>query len=197
MMRVVLVFIMFCLFSFQSKADDPIVNFKAEIFNKSVVLNWEVVQGNTCFGLYIQRSTDGVNFSTIGIIPGICGSTQETIPYSFTDPSPVKNQINYYRINLGNVLPTFSIQIDFIDLSDNNYKIKPNPIVSEAELFFNNTSAEELMIFFFNSSGVFVKEVKTIADSYRIYSSDFDKGVHYFFIYSNSKLQVKGSFLIL
>lgn len=49
---------------------------------------------NCCF--YVQRSTDGLNFSDIGIVDGE-GNSTSTINYLFYDPHPVAG-INYYRL---------------------------------------------------------------------------------------------------
>lgn len=196
-MKIIFKYLVSFLLAFQLYGQEPVLNFTADVFNKSIVLDWEVVQGNTCFGLYIQRSTDGLNFEVVGIIPGFCGSTSETISYTYTDVSPEKNKINYYRISLGNVLHSYIIQIDYIDLSEGNYKVKPNPITTEGELFFSNPSSKSMELKIYNKSGVLERSIILNTDSFKILSIDFDKGVHFFFLYEDGVAKVKGRFLII
>ncbi len=77
-------------------------NFSLFENNGKVYLNWSIVSGSTCNGIQIYRSTDSVMFTQVGNIPGICGSSSSAISYNFIDDNPVKNKVNYYRLELGN-----------------------------------------------------------------------------------------------
>ena len=98
-------FFFFVLFIFSAplsaQNEDVIEYLNASEFNGKVLLSWSIMQGNTCNGIQILHSTDSINFSQISSIEGICGSTQQSISYSFTDLSPEKNANNYYRLQLG------------------------------------------------------------------------------------------------
>jgi len=76
-------------------------NFKVFETNGQVLLNWQIVQGSTCFGIGILQSTNQLDFTEIGHIPGVCGASNDPLGYQFIDSNPIKNQFNYYRLNLG------------------------------------------------------------------------------------------------
>ncbi|HMH22340.1 MAG TPA: LamG-like jellyroll fold domain-containing protein [Puia sp.] len=61
-----------------------------------VMLNWETEQEQNSRVFNIQRSPDGLNFSTIGELPA-AGNSPVTKDYSFADLSPLPGN-NYYRI---------------------------------------------------------------------------------------------------
>ena len=51
------------------------MQFSAVQVETKVQLNFTIKAGNTCNGIEIFRSPDSVNFSLIGDIQGVCGST--------------------------------------------------------------------------------------------------------------------------
>ena len=70
--------------------------------NKGTVdLHWSIMEGSTCNGIQIYRSNDSIQFSKIGEISGVCGSISEEQSYTFSDVNPFRNQVNYYRLELG------------------------------------------------------------------------------------------------
>jgi hypothetical protein len=82
--------------SISCPAPVKLVSFKGEINSSNVLLSWVTSQeiGNDYFE--IQRSTDGTNFTTIGMVEG-AGNSSSVIKYNFTDVSPT-NGTNYYRL---------------------------------------------------------------------------------------------------
>ncbi len=79
----------------------PLVAFTAQQWGNHVVLSFTLRAGMQCWDVQIQRATDGLPFQTIGIIPGVCGSSSSEETYRFVDSMPVPNATNYYRIDLG------------------------------------------------------------------------------------------------
>ena len=61
-----------------------------------VQLNWSTETETNCMEFRIERSADGVNFETIGIVNG-SGTTTTARDYLFTDLQPA-GEMNYYRL---------------------------------------------------------------------------------------------------
>lgn len=80
----------------------------------NVRLDWTMTSGNTCFGILIMRSLDGIVFDRIGEIDGLCGNISEPVDYVFTDEFPVQFSELYYRLELGVNGPS-SIQSIYFD----------------------------------------------------------------------------------
>ncbi len=113
----VLISICFVSISYGSSAQETILEkFTATEVNDDIVLNWTIEQGSTCNGIDITRSSDSLNFILIGDIEGICGDQEKSIPYTFVDENPIRNQINYYRLELGSVGSSDIISIKYIYL---------------------------------------------------------------------------------
>ncbi|MFZ4058596.1 MAG: T9SS type A sorting domain-containing protein [Ferruginibacter sp.] len=73
-----------------------LMNFSAKLKNEQCTLNWESANETINAQYYIERSIDGINFTSIHLITG-SNSTTNINKYSFTDPNPLP-EIGYYRI---------------------------------------------------------------------------------------------------
>lgn len=101
--------------------------FNGDIYNGQVLLSWNIVGGNNCNGINILRSSDDSIYTVIGNIAGICGAVSDSEPYSFLDENPLKNQINYYKLQLGSQGFTTPLSLAFYETKDNGFVVFPNP----------------------------------------------------------------------
>ena len=191
--------ILFVLSSFvtQAQNENVISGPTASELNGKVLLTWAIKQGFTCNGIQVLRSTDSVTFTQIGSINGVCGSTLEEVPYEYTDTDPVKNTVNYYRLHLGGVGFSKIVSVDVIDISDNSYLIRPNPISDSSELHFKNDASNLVDIRIFNEMGIKVKEVTTGDAMIYLSKSDFASGTYIFIVIDEARnTTVKGRFMV-
>jgi Secretion system C-terminal sorting domain len=113
--------------------------------NNSVLLNWVTEQEVNNKQFEVQRSLDGREFSTVGILLSIDGNSYKA--YQFTDklPSNVRGKV-YYRIRQIDLDNKFSLsKIIPVTLSAEGslyVKMSPNPVVNDLTITLeNNTSA--------------------------------------------------------
>lgn len=64
----------------------------------SIIINWSTESESNNWKFEIQRSTNGINWETIGTVYSQNPNSSQTQLYSFTDVLPL-NGINYYRLN--------------------------------------------------------------------------------------------------
>ncbi|HWK08235.1 MAG TPA: T9SS type A sorting domain-containing protein [Puia sp.] len=104
------------------------LSFTAEKNGNESILYWSTGETYQQQLFTIQRSYDGVNFNTIGVVDGAPGTTA-TEEYQYTDASPASDK-NYYRIQVTDLAgrQTYSA-IVLIDRSgsQNTFGIYPNP----------------------------------------------------------------------
>ncbi len=74
-----------------------LVSFSAETVGGRVVMDWVTASEINNSGFEIQRSTDHINFKTIGYIAGK-GTTTEKQSYTFIDENPAMGK-SYYRLS--------------------------------------------------------------------------------------------------
>ncbi len=176
--------------------ENVVLLLRADEFNKNVLLNWSISQGNTCNGIDVFRSIDGVNYTKIGDIEGICGSASEEIDYSFTDLFPVQNSFNFYRLGLGGLGFSYNVKIEIIEIAVNSYQIRPNPVSMDAVLLFKNDASKPAKLKVFNSFGETVSEMVTNESEFNIGEFTELPGGVYRFILDVNEREIKGEIVI-
>lgn len=130
--------------------------------NNLTKLHWKTI----CFLQYanfeLQKSYDGVNFSTFHSFSADRLRCQQ--PFDFIDSSIHPNENIYYRINAGNAEGKFySSAIKYLALKDKNFKVYPltqNIVSSTVSFSVANFDVKPIKVFIFNSTGVLFKTVQ-------------------------------------
>lgn len=104
-----------------------LVSFKASKENTTVHLDWSTAQETNNDHFDIERSLNGINWNSIGIINS-SGESRMKKDYSFIDKNPVSN-INYYRLKMIDQDQTFAYsKISRITFENTQVKVYPNPV---------------------------------------------------------------------
>jgi hypothetical protein len=166
------------LFAVTGKAQDGLlVNFSGQQIENYIHLDFTVRGGVSCSGTEIERSADDVHFETIGIIPGICGSSISDESYSFDDSVPQKNQLNYYRINFGQLGYSQSIRLQFVDYG-NGFVLFNNPGAGTVSALFSNPDNKEITFSLIDLRGRILQSVTTRGDDMLIHSGLLLRGIY-------------------
>lgn len=196
-----LIIILFLLSSISpalsQEADQFVDDFLAVQQNEEVFLRWTISSGNTCDGTKIERSEDGISFYKIGEIPGVCGSPDKPITYDFTDMEPVKNRVNYYRLQLGFLGITSSKTVDFIMLGDEGYSIHPNPFSESAVFLFNNPDGEGYELSIFNDRGQLMINYITSENKIQLDRNSISAGTYIFRLSTAGTVVITGKFVVI
>ncbi|MDZ7776851.1 MAG: hypothetical protein U5L09_15205 [Bacteroidales bacterium] len=67
-------------------------NFVARQQDDQVILQWTIIEGQTCFGIRIERSENDSVFKKIGRSVACVASPDEDIIFTFTDSLPSKTR---------------------------------------------------------------------------------------------------------
>jgi len=162
--------------------------FEGNVKNNEILLNWSIVKGKTCNGIKVYHSIDNVYFEEIGEIKGICGSTDEEIRYSLVDNSPVNNENNYYRLELGLQGYSTPLVLDFQSISDDGYSIFPNPGVEKFQVFIVG-NGEPTEIFVYDITGKLSEQYSSNSGQlYTVPTNDWKQGVYFVKIIKNGDL---------
>ena len=93
------------------------------------IVNWSTVSEKSNASFQIERSSDGINFTSIGEVKG-AGNSNDVKNYAFTDVSPLSG-VNYYRLKAVdfNGAATLSkvVSVNFTGKGGNKTTVYPNP----------------------------------------------------------------------
>jgi len=105
-----------------------LLSFDVSCQNQKVILTWSAATQIQNDYFSIERTTDGINYETIGKIKG-GGTTSERKNYSFTDDRPI-NGVGYYRLKQTDVNGkenTYTNVAITCESNNEGIKIYPNP----------------------------------------------------------------------
>jgi hypothetical protein len=122
----------------QTSGDDGIFSlFEANVFGSgSVEIAWIVQDGQQCFDVEVQRSLDGVEWSTRYIQAGLCGGDTR---YAWLDTEPILYQPVYYRLQTAGGDRTRAQYFEYRFLEpDESAFIFPHPIREKGYFTFHN-----------------------------------------------------------
>lgn len=117
----------FFLGSSQSVLPLTLLSFKANVTNQEVKTVWTTTNEINTKDFTVQRSTDGINFKNIGIVPA--QNQTGSFTYSFTDAAPLAG-LSYYRLLSSDKDGSFTFSnIASVEINAKSLLIvSPNPV---------------------------------------------------------------------
>lgn len=124
--------ILFSLLSTNASAQAAVIRYDAFAETGGILHSWVTGKGSTCSDLAIQSSTDNLNFSEIFRYGGICGSTEEELSYSWSQPNPEPGTW-FFRIVENGTLYSDTISTTVVR-QNSALQILPNPVSRVAQI---------------------------------------------------------------
>lgn len=153
-----------------------------------ILIDWTIQGGSTCNGQAVERSTDGINFTEVHHIAGICGDVSNAVPYQWFDGGPPELSTVFYRIQLGfeGFSSVKSLVYEQIETSDQRFF--PSPMKEEATLLLKVPIGTAVELIVWNSSGQMVHQQTTIGGKFDLVLSGLLAGVYTYQASGDSKL---------
>lgn len=166
-----------------------LIYFTATINDSDIELNWETASENNNSGFEVQKSTDGINFTTISWINGN-GTTSSINDYSYTDLKSLNSDVIYYRFKQLDNNGEFKFSQIVCVQNKSQIEVDMSCTDKNITIEFNNiTNNETIEIQIFSSTGVILYnntiEMSSTSDKNIIIPMD-DKGLHIISIKGNS-----------
>ena len=132
--------------------------FTAQIINKSIKLEWATYSETNNKEFVIERSNDGLNFNSIGLIEGK-GNSNNTELYFLIDEKPLS--INYYRIKQIDYDGNYSYSaIVYMNMPDNNIINIQNIVYHNENIVLSNTqNLKSIELITSNGYSIFKSEI--------------------------------------
>lgn len=143
----------------QSEEHPFIARFTLTELEGRVVVAWTMQGGSTCDGSEVERSTDGITFSRVHRLDGICGDAALDVPFTWTDLAPPELSTLYYRIKLGlndGYSSVRSIRYDQLHSAD--IRVFPVPSAGPVTVVVNSGAGTSLELRVFGADGRVVIE---------------------------------------
>jgi Secretion system C-terminal sorting domain len=161
--------------SFDIKKDDS-----------KVAVHWQTSSETNNDYFTIERSSDGSDFSSIGMVDG-AGDSNTELSYSYTDTNPLSG-INYYRIKQTD----FDGKYSYTDIRsvrfDDAARTQVSPLVTEGILYINS-ALQEYTATIINAAGQTVKRFGTLSLQQTIDINDLHAGLYFVRVNSGTTVE--------
>lgn len=138
-----------------------LLTFIGYLNSDKVALKWTTISEINTQSFDIEKSADGIHFSTIGQVKA-SGNSSTNVDYSFTDKT-LNQTTNYYRLKQVDIDGKFTysaiIQINGLIPQNAVLLVTPNPVSNNFALTYSTTN-QALNSYLFNSNGLLVGEKK-------------------------------------
>lgn len=135
-----------------------IASYTLTVFDGGIRIDWTLQGGSTCNGQDVERSTDGVTFTNVHRIEGVCGDPSVAVPFNWFDPAPPELSTVCYRVKLGLDGYTSIKSVVFDQLTTSDQRFFPSPMNGEATLVVNVPAQAEVDLRIWDSNGLLVLE---------------------------------------
>lgn len=151
--------------------------------NQYISCEWTTASEQDNDYFTIERSKNGIDFETAGIIDG-AGNSSSTLSYSFTDKEPYRG-LSYYRLKQTDYNGNSSLsEVVAVMLTEKNNVLGfPNPATDQFTLYFDPEISYHLTVIDLNGRIVFEKEA--VSSGYSINTADFSSGMYHVKITNN------------
>jgi hypothetical protein len=183
-------FLLWVCCSINVSAQKAVRLFEAQrISDQQVQLNWTTSAGITCQDLFIERSTNKIDFEEVYRHSGVCGSSDEEINYFWIDETPLPG-ISYYRL-----LESFGLYKDTVEVfnpsGNSEIFIFPNPASDWVKIYFNTNPITPFQLTIWDKGGRIFQE-KTLTDQSNIlYINNLNDGLYFFQIQNAAEIFTK------
>ena len=133
-------------------------SFDITVLDGRILVAWTMQGGSTCDGSEVLRSTNGVDFTAVHRLKGICGDAELDVPFSWMDGAPPELSTLSYRIKLGNEGFSSIKSVDFAQLTTGQQRFFPSPMREEATLLLNAPASARVDLRIFDMGGRIVWE---------------------------------------
>ncbi len=123
-------------------------------FGDSILVDWTLTGGNTCYDMFLMRSDDGSNFENIFSVSGVCGGATDQY-YNFIDSEGLKTGTTYsYKVTASNgLLESETAEIQYINAGDVQVFVYPNPSTSDINVTIDNKYTPRFLVEFYGVDG--------------------------------------------
>jgi hypothetical protein len=179
----------------QSDEHPFIRTFELTVLDGRILVSWTMQGGSTCDGSEVLRSTNGVDFTAVHRIDGICGDAALDVPFSWMDEAPPEFSTLSYRIKLGNEGNSSIKAVEFRQLTSSQQRFFPSPMLEEATLLLNVPASAQVDLLAFDMNGRIVWERKgSVGREHSIVLNGEGPGLYSYLAVSEGK-RFSGSFV--
>ena len=165
-----------------------VVNFNGYQQDNTIILTWTTMSETNNDYFEILRSTDGINFATIGFIDGN-GNSNNSINYQFTDNAPEQGVL-YYQLKQVDIdgVSSYADKLICIQYTNENLNVSINPNPTNGLFTLTSNGLGQMLIM--TQGGNIVRKIEITDYIQHLDISDLSNGVYIAKFISNGEISI-------
>lgn len=138
-------------------------------FGDSMLINWTLTAGSTCFDMHLKRAGKDTEFEDIFTVPGVCGGASDQY-YDFVDNQNLVSGTTYqYFISASNgVYASETVEILYVNAGDMQLFVYPNPTQTAIQVTVDNTFTPSFFVELYTVDGKLLQQTKEVNNLFTI-----------------------------
>ncbi len=147
----------------------PFKNLVVSQFGDSILVNWTLSGGSTCFDMHLMRASQGSDFGEVFSVPGVCGGADDQY-YDFIDTEELVSGTTYeYMVTASNgVYESETVSILFINAGDVQLFVYPNPSQTEIQVTIDNKFTPAFFVELYTVDGKLMQQSREVSNLFSI-----------------------------
>ena len=138
-------------------------------FGDSMLINWTLTAGSTCFDMHLKRAGQDTEFEDIFTVGGVCGGASDQY-YDYVDNQNLVSGTTYqYFVSASNGIYTSeTVEILYVNAGDMQLFVYPNPTQTPIQVTVDNSFTPSFFVELFSVDGKLLQQTKEVNNLFTI-----------------------------
>ena len=138
-------------------------------FGDSMLINWTLTAGSTCFDMHLRRAGQYTEFEDIFTVGGVCGGASDQY-YDYVDNQNLVSGTTYqYFVSASNGIYTSeTVEILYVNAGDMQLFVYPNPTQTAIQVTVDNSFTPSFFVELFSVDGKLLQQTKEVNNLFTI-----------------------------
>lgn len=138
-------------------------------FGDSMLINWTLTAGSTCFDMHLKRAGQDTEFEDIFTVGGVCGGASDQY-YDYVDNQNLISGTTYqYFVSASNgIYASETVEILYVNAGDMQLFVYPNPTQTAIQVTVDNSFTPTFFVELFSVDGKLIQQTKEVNNLFTI-----------------------------
>lgn len=138
-------------------------------FGDSMLINWTLTAGSTCFDMHLKRAGQDTEFEDIFTVGGVCGGASDQY-YDYVDNQNLISGTTYqYFVSASNgIYASETVEILYVNAGDMQLFVYPNPTQTAIQVTVDNSFTPSFFVELFSVDGKLLQQTKEVNNLFTI-----------------------------
>lgn len=178
-MKAILPILFLSFFAASVTAQTPFRDLTVVQYGDSILINWTLTGGATCFDMHLLRAAPGSDFEQIYTISGVCGGATDQF-YEFVDFDGLESGNTYeYKVTASNgTFSTNTVEIQYVNAGNQALLVYPNPTFSNFWVTIDNNYTPSFLVELYSMYGQLLFQTVRLQRLFEVETNNLTAGVY-------------------